>query len=381
MNVDLAPVMDVVPRSLATRNFIATTKRNFGWTRPVVAAKGSAFTQGMKASGLALTVKHFPGLGHVTANTDTSASVTDTVTTRTSTDLRSFTAAVAAGAPFVMVSSATYRKIDASHPAAFSKIVINGVLRGDLGFGGVVMSDDFGNAKAVQRWAPGTRAVNFLFAGGDIVLTGNGSTLPAMVGAVTARASSDAGFRTILRTRVLRVLTAKAAAGPARDAAADGRPARCTRRCRHCSAGSGGRRPGPSTAALCLALQTRVGADRGWRLGPGVDGGAAVLPRHLPRRGPHLEQPHRHPAAEVPDHPAVGAAAAEDRHAPPGAVGQAPVTIHRSVRTRSHISVPRTDMKAVKAIHSHTTAFTSPRVVPPSSSQSPARCTPRMTGR
>ena len=59
----------------------------------------------------------------------------------------------------------------------------------------------------------------------------------------------------------------------------------------------------------------------------------------------------------------------------------APVTIQRSVRTRHHIRVPRSDMKAVKAIHSQTTAFTSPRVVPPSSSQSPARCTPRMTGR
>ena len=56
------------------------------------------------------------------------------------------------------------------------------------------------------------------------------------------------------------------------------------------------------------------------------------------------------------------------------------MTIHRSVRTRSHIRVPRTDMKAVKAIQSHTTAFTSPRVVPPSSSQSPAAFTARMTG-
>ncbi len=80
---------------------------------------------------------------------------------------------------------------------------------------------------------------------------------------------------------------------------------------------------------------------------------------------------------------AVAAVAAPGRPPPVRRWGaaQAPVTIHRSVRTRSHISVPRTDMKAVKAIHSHTTAFTSPRVVPPSSSQSPARCTPRMTGR
>lgn len=267
INVDFAPVMDVVPRSLATRNFIATTKRNFGWTEPVVAAKGSAFTQGMKASGLALTAKHFPGLGHVTANTDTSASVTDTVTTRTSTDLRSFTAAIAAGAPFVMVSSATYSRIDASRPAAFSKSVINTVLRGDLGFSGVVTSDDFGNAKAVQRWSPGARAVNFLIAGGDLVLTGNATTLPAMVRAVTARASSDAAFRGILRTRVLRVLTAKAAAGLlATRPPTDGRLGAPTVQAMQRWLG----RPQTGTIdrATVVALQTRVGATADGAWGP-----------------------------------------------------------------------------------------------------------------
>ncbi len=267
VNVDLAPVMDVVPRSLATRNFIATTKRNFGWTEPVVAAKGAAFTRGMKASGLTLTAKHFPGLGHVTANTDTSASVTDTVTTRTSTDVRSFPAAVGAGASFVMVSSATYSKIDASHPAAFSKTVINGVLRGDLGFGGVVISDDFGNAKAVQRWTPGARAVNFLIAGGDMVLTGNTTTLPAMVRAVTARASSDAAFRGILRTRVLRVLTAKAAAGLlAARPPTDGRLGAPT--VQAVQRWLGRSQTGTLDRATVVALQTRVGATADGAWGP-----------------------------------------------------------------------------------------------------------------
>lgn len=265
VNVDFAPVMDVVPRTLATRNFIATTKRNFGWTEPVVAAKGSAFTRGMRASGLALTAKHFPGLGHVTANTDTSATVTDTVTTRTSTDVRSFPAAVSAGASFVMVSSATYSRIDASHPAVFSKTVINTVLRTELGFGGVVTSDDLGNAKAVQRWSPGTRAVSFLVAGGDLVLTGNATTLPAMVRAVTTRASSDAAFRTILRTRVLRVLTAKAALGLlAPRPPTDGRLGTAT--VQAVQRWLGRTQTGTLDRATVVALQTRVGtaADGSW---------------------------------------------------------------------------------------------------------------------
>ena len=78
----------------------------------------------MSASGLAMTAKHFPGLGRVTGNTDTSAGVTDTVTTRTSADITPFRAAITAGARLLMVSSAYYRLIDASRPAVFSPTVI-----------------------------------------------------------------------------------------------------------------------------------------------------------------------------------------------------------------------------------------------------------------
>jgi beta-N-acetylhexosaminidase len=267
VNVDLAPVMDVVPRSLATTNFIATARRNYGWSEPVVAEKGAAFTQGMKASGLAMTAKHFPGLGHVTANTDTTASVVDTVTTPTSTDLRTFPSAVSAGAPFVMVSSATYSRIDAGHPAAFSKTVITTVLRHDLGFGGVVMSDDLGNAKAVQRWSPGTRAVSFLAAGGDIVLTVNPTTLPAMVNGVAARASSDAGFRATVKAAVLRVLTVKATYGLlATRPPTDGRLGAST--VRAVQRWLGRTQSGILDRGTVIALQTRVGTTPDGAWGP-----------------------------------------------------------------------------------------------------------------
>ena len=102
-----------------------------------------------------MTAKHFPGLGRVTGNTDTTAGVTDTVTTRTSTDITPFRAAISAGAHLLMVSSAYYSRIDASHPAVFSPTVIRGMIRGDLGFTGVVISDDLGNAKQVAAWSPG----------------------------------------------------------------------------------------------------------------------------------------------------------------------------------------------------------------------------------
>ncbi|MBC9821138.1 glycoside hydrolase family 3 N-terminal domain-containing protein [Terrabacter sp. MAHUQ-38] len=214
VDVDLAPVMDTVAKSFASLNRpIGYYQREYGYTPTAVADKGTTFLEGMKASGLAMTAKHFPGLGRVTGNTDTTAGVTDTVTTRTSADLVPFRAAISAGARLLMVSSAYYARIDASHPAAFSPTVIRGMIRGDLAFSGIVISDDLGNAKQVAAWSPGARAVGFIGSGGDVVLTVNPYVIPAMVNAVTARAASDSVFRGRVQAAVLRVLTVKAQYG------------------------------------------------------------------------------------------------------------------------------------------------------------------------
>ena len=97
-----------------------------------------------------------------------------------------------------------------TNPAAFSSKVIPGtLLRGDLKFGGVVVSDDLANARQVARWSPGERAVSFIGAGGDMVLTVNPDVLPQMYDAVLARARSNPAFRRQVDAAVLRVLTAK----------------------------------------------------------------------------------------------------------------------------------------------------------------------------
>ena len=214
VDVDLAPVMDTVAKSFASSNQpIGRYEREYGYTPSVVADKGTTFLRAMGASGLAMTAKHFPGLGRVTGNTDTSAGVTDTVTTRTSGDIAPFRAAVNSGARILMVSSAYYRLIDAARPAVFSPTVIGGMIRGDLHFTGIVVSDDLGNAYQVHNWTPAARAVDFIGAGGDVVLTVNPAVVPAMVGAVSARAASDSAFRAKVQTAVLRVLTVKAEYG------------------------------------------------------------------------------------------------------------------------------------------------------------------------
>jgi beta-N-acetylhexosaminidase len=214
VDLNLAPVADVVPASLGTRNGpIGRYYREYGHTPDTVASHSGAFAAGFEQAHVLTTLKHFPGLGRVTGNTDTTANVVDSVTTTTSSDLTPFKSGIKAGSPFVMVSLATYTKIDSHHIAAFSPTVIGKLLRTQLGFKGVVISDDLGQAVAVQKFTPAQRAVDFLAAGGNLILTVKPSTLPAMVQAVGARVQKDAAFRADVADSVHRILTAKAGAG------------------------------------------------------------------------------------------------------------------------------------------------------------------------
>ncbi len=212
VNMNLAPVLDTVPGPDAARRNppIGVYGRQFGYTVPQVTSKGLAFARGMAEHGVVPVVKHFPGLGRVRANTDVAAGVTDPLTDRRDPFLQPFRAAVEGGVPVVMMSSARYPRLDPRNPAVFSPAVIGGLLRRDLGPHGVVISDDLGSAAQVTRWRPGVRAVRFIAAGGDLVLTVTPAPLPAMYGAVLSRARQDPGFRRKLDRAALRILEAKA---------------------------------------------------------------------------------------------------------------------------------------------------------------------------
>jgi beta-N-acetylhexosaminidase len=210
VSLNLAPVMDTVSRSFAPSNRpIGYYEREFGHTPHRVLMKGTAFANGMRAAGLQVAIKHFPGLGRVRGNTDVSSGVTDRVTRRHSGSIRPFRVGVRAGAHFVMVGTAEYAKIDKGTPAAFSHTIVTGMLRHDLGFDGVVISDDLGQAKQVQQWSPGRRAVKFIRAGGDMVLTVRPSTVAPMAHALIRRAEHVPAFRSKVDHAALRVLRAK----------------------------------------------------------------------------------------------------------------------------------------------------------------------------
>jgi beta-N-acetylhexosaminidase len=209
--MNLAPVMDTVPGPRAAQHNppIGRYHREFGVTPKVVGRHGVAFLRGMSDGHVVPTAKHFPGLGRVRGNTDTRAGVTDHVTRRHDPYLRPFRAAVDAGVPAVMMSTAYYTHLDPTWPAAFSPFVVGAVLRGDLGFRGVVISDDLARAQQVASFTPAGRALRFIGAGGDIVLVVDPDPLPAMYDAVLARARTSATFRAKVDASALRVLRAK----------------------------------------------------------------------------------------------------------------------------------------------------------------------------
>jgi beta-N-acetylhexosaminidase len=214
VNLDLAPVMDVVPAAnVATNEPIGQLQREFGPDATVTGPHGAAFIKGMAAAGVATSAKHFPGLGLVRGNTDFIANVTDTQTTTGSPSVASFQAAIGAGVPMVMIALATYAQIDPGHLAVFSTAVIGDLLRGKLGFTGVVISDDIGEAKAVISVPAGDRAVKFIEAGGDLITSQNLPPAELMATAVLARASSDAAFRALVKAAALKVLAAKQSYG------------------------------------------------------------------------------------------------------------------------------------------------------------------------
>lgn len=210
VNVNLAPVTDTVPADLGRGNEpIGRYGRQYGSDPATVEKASEAFIIGMLEGGVEATVKHFPGLGRIRNNTDFSdTGITDATTSATDPYLQPFRAGVGAGAGLVMVGSARYTKLDPGVPAMFSKPIVTDLLRGDLGYDGVVITDDV-NAKSVAATPAAQRAVEVVEAGGDIVLTGDASVAPAMAAALARRAAADPAFRAQVDASVTRVITLK----------------------------------------------------------------------------------------------------------------------------------------------------------------------------
>jgi beta-N-acetylhexosaminidase len=214
VNLDLAPVADTVPAGREGSNPpIGVHGRQFGSDPADVAPRVSAVSAALRAHGVLPTVKHFPGLGRVRVNTDTGRGAVDRTADAGDPHLAPFAAGVRAGAGAVMVSSATYPRLDRRRPAVFSPAVIHDLLRTRLGWNGLVVSDDVAIAEAVRHVPLWRRAVDFVAVGGDLVLTLRSEYAGPMVAALVLRAERDADFRARVAESAGRVLQGKRSVG------------------------------------------------------------------------------------------------------------------------------------------------------------------------
>ncbi len=215
VNVNLAPVADVTPSSgggaLGGRLYPGPPRR--------VASLTTAALRAHARAGIAATAKHFPGLGRATVNTDDSSETIGASRAELeATDLEPFRAAVAADAPLVMAGHAVYPAFAPRNIASQSPVLLQDVLRDQLHFRGVTITDSIEAQAVLDRSGVATAAARSIQAGADIVLmTGSGSwnlVYPRLL----RRARRDPAFAGRVRESAQRVAKLKRRLGlnPAR---------------------------------------------------------------------------------------------------------------------------------------------------------------------
>ena len=183
LDIDLsfAPVADL------GRGNRAIGDRAFSPEPAIVAEFTRAYVAGMHEAGMAATLKHFPGHGSVLEDThfDSATDPRDLDTLRRE-DLRPFVAGIAAGAEAMMLAHVTYPAV-APEPAGYSLRWIGDILRTEMGFRGVVFSDDIGMAAAESAGGIGARIDAHLDAGCDAVLVCAPTIVPDSLAAMERR--------------------------------------------------------------------------------------------------------------------------------------------------------------------------------------------------
>jgi beta-N-acetylhexosaminidase len=170
IDLDLAPVVDVNvnPANPA----IGALDRSFSDDPAVVTSMAEAEINGLHEHGVRAAIKHFPGLGSASANTDFDH--VDVTRTWTETELEPFASLMAAGLPdAVMTGHMVNDKLDPDVPASLSAATVEGLLRGQLGWAGAVMTDDLGAEAIASRYSRGEAVALALEAGSDLLLFAN----------------------------------------------------------------------------------------------------------------------------------------------------------------------------------------------------------------
>jgi beta-N-acetylhexosaminidase len=172
VNLNLAPVvdLDVNPEGPA----IGAAGRSFSPDPAVVVAHARAFVEAHRRQGVLTTLKHFPG--HGSAAADSHRSLPDVTGTWSTSELVPYRTLITEGlADAVMTAHVRHRGLDPDWPATLSPAIVGGILRGELGFGGVVITDDLQMGAVAGEHSLQTAIRQALRAGADVLLFANNS--------------------------------------------------------------------------------------------------------------------------------------------------------------------------------------------------------------
>jgi beta-N-acetylhexosaminidase len=207
VNLDLAPVADV-PNG--AQDFIYQQHRAFSTNRYQVSGDTLAFAKGLESGQVWPTYKHFPGLGQATVSTDDALVRIDASKRTLIRRLLPYKTAIRnALHPVIMLSTAIYPALD-SRAAAWSSTIISGLLRQQLRFGGVTMTDSLDSAAAVRHTGVGRLAMHSAAAGADLLLiTGSSAVSTHAYDKLLAAARAGTLPRSQLTASYNRILTLK----------------------------------------------------------------------------------------------------------------------------------------------------------------------------
>ncbi|MFC5532218.1 beta-N-acetylhexosaminidase [Cohnella yongneupensis] len=167
LNLDFAPVLDI--NSNPHNPIIGV--RSFGNNAELVAKMGVAEMNGLQESGVIAAVKHFPGHGDTSVDSHLSLPVVrKTLEQLQQQEWIPFQSAINNGAEIVMVAHILFPLIDNKAPASFSKVIISDQLRGELGFNGVVITDEMTMGAIVNHFGTVNAALKSVDAGSDILM-------------------------------------------------------------------------------------------------------------------------------------------------------------------------------------------------------------------
>jgi beta-N-acetylhexosaminidase len=204
-NVDFAPVADVKTSEMNSE--IGT--RSFGGDPKKVAEFVSAYVKGLESENICSTLKHFPGQGSSSGDTHQgSVDIDSSISKLRKIDFVPFVSGIEAGADFVMVSHISVSRVtETSEPASVSKLIMTTILREELDYSGLIVTDAFDMACITDKYSAAEAAVKSFQAGADIILMPQ--DLPEAYDAILSKVESGKISEKRLDDTVQRILKLK----------------------------------------------------------------------------------------------------------------------------------------------------------------------------